>query len=95
MSTADKVLLSLACLLVSFPVHSSAADLKMSNSSTTATFGPKGLVSLKDIESGASIALTQDNWSLVIDNSTLRSEAAQPKITKTATGEIYAPRSAS
>jgi hypothetical protein len=88
MSTADKVLLSLACLLVLFPVHSSAADLKMSNSSTTATFGPKGLVSLKDVESGASIALAQDDWSLVIDNSTLRSRDAQPKITKTATGEI-------
>ncbi len=88
MSTADKVLLSLACLLVLFPVNSSAVSLEISNPTTIATFGPKGLVSLKDAESGASITLAQDDWSLVIDNGTLRSGDAQPEITKTAPGEI-------
>lgn len=88
MSTADKVLLSFFCLLVLFPVNSSAASLEISNPTTVATFGPKGLVSLKDVQSGAPITLTQDDWSLVIDNSTLRSGDAQPKITKTAPSEI-------
>jgi hypothetical protein len=88
MSTADKVLLSFVCLLVLFPVNSSAASLEISNPTTVATFGPKGLVSFKDVRSAAPITITQDDWALVIDNSTLRSEDAQPKITKTAPGEI-------
>ncbi|PYX67664.1 MAG: hypothetical protein DMG78_27220, partial [Acidobacteria bacterium] len=88
MSPADKVLLSFVCLLVLFPVKSSAASLEISNPTTVATFGPRGLVSLKDSKSGAQITLTKDDWLLVIDNNTLRSGDAQPKIKKTAPGEI-------
>jgi len=88
MSTADKVLLSLVCLLVFFPVNLSAESVEVSNPTTVAAFGPSGLVSLKDSKSGAQITLTQDDWSLVIDNNTLRSGDAQPKITKTAPSEI-------
>jgi hypothetical protein len=88
MSTGDRVLLSLVCLLLFFPVNLSAESLEVSNLTTVAIFGPSGLVSLKDSESGSQITLAQDDWSLVIDNGTLRSGDSQPKIKKTAPGEI-------
>src|SRR5271169_43467 len=88
MSTGDRVLLSCVCLLVFFPVHSSAASLELSNSTTTATFGPGGLVSLTDSEAKAQITLTQDDWSLVIDGDTLRSEDTRPTFKKTAPDQI-------
>jgi hypothetical protein len=62
--------------------------MKISNPTTIAAFGARGLISLKDAESGAQVTLTHDDWSLVIDNNTLRSGDAQPKIKKTAPGEI-------
>jgi len=83
-----RVPLSLVWLLVLFSLNSSAASLKISNPTTTATFGPGGLVSLKDSETGAQITFIQDDWSLVIDSNTLRSRDARPTIKKTAPDQI-------
>jgi len=88
MSSPYKVLLSLACLLVFFPGNSRAENLEIKNTTTAATFGPKGLVSLKNAESGAQITVTQDAWSMVIGDSILRSGDAQPTIKKTTPREI-------
>jgi len=88
MSNTYRVLLSLLCSLIFFPVNLPAESLEISNPTTTATFGPKGLVSIKDAESEAQITLTQDDWSLVIDSNILRSRDAQPEIKRTAPGEI-------
>jgi hypothetical protein len=75
-------------LLVFFPGDSSAESMKISNPTTVAAFGPSGLIYLRDTKSGTQVTLTHDDWSLVIDNNTLRGGDVQPKIKKTGPGEI-------
>ena len=79
---------SLVCLLAILPVMSRAQTLELKNADSAATFGPFGLVSIEDAESGTRVALAQDAWSLVFDDRTLRSEDGKPEMKKTTAGDI-------
>ena len=80
--------ISLAFLLVIFPVRSSAQALELRNANTTATFDRQGLTSVKDIESNTRVDLARDAWSLTIDNTILRSGGSQPVSVNTRSSEV-------
>jgi hypothetical protein len=88
MSAIQRIVLSLSSLFVFLTVHALAQNLETKNSVTVVEFGPVGLVSIKDVESGIQVDLARDAWSLALDNRTLRSEDGRPEIKKTATGDI-------
>src|ERR1019366_3191974 len=87
MSAIQRIVLSLSSLFAFLTVHALAQNLEMKNSVTVVEFGPMGLGSIKDVESGIQVDLARDAWSLALDNRTLRSEDGRPKIKKTATGD--------
>jgi len=88
MSATRRVVLSLACLLAFFPVSSAAQTMELKNAGVTAEFGPTGLASISDSESGTRVDLEKDAWSLVLDDRTLRSGDGTPKIRKTTSGDV-------
>ena len=88
MPAIQRIVLGLSSLFAFLTVHALAQNLEMNNSVTVVEFGPMGLVSIKDVESGIRVDLARDAWSLALDNRTLRSEDGRPKIKKTATGDI-------
>ncbi len=91
MSNASRVLLSLLHVLIFSPFLFSAdlqTSLTLSNHTTTATFGPSGLLFLRDAQSKAGIAFAKDDWSLAIDSVTLRSSGAQSEVRRTGRDEI-------
>ncbi len=65
-----------------------AQSLELRNEHTEARFGPAGLVTVVDTESGARIDLARDAWSLAIDDSVLRSGDLKPSFAKTKAGSI-------
>ena len=91
MSNASRVFVGLVHVLIFSPLLFSAdlqTRLTLSNPTTKATFGPKGLVLLEGTQSKAKIAFAQDDWSLAIDSSTLGSHAAQPRVKRVGRDEI-------
>lgn len=88
MQRTYRILLSLLCFQLSLPVIASATDLTLKNASTVATFNKNGLISVKDIKSGASVGFTTDRWSLTLDSTTLHSTDVVPKINKSGVEEI-------
>jgi hypothetical protein len=76
-------------LLVSFTnVSSQSQTLELRNEHTDASFGPTGLVSVVDTESGSRIDLVHDGWLLAIDDSVLRSGDLMPSFRKTSAGNV-------
>ena len=65
-----------------------AQSLELRNEHTEARFGPAGLVTVVDTESGARIDLARDAWSLAIDDNVLRSGDLKPSFAKTKAGSI-------
>lgn len=91
MSNASRVLLGLFHVFIFSPFLFAAdlpKSLTLSNPTTTATFGRKGLVLLRDAQSKAEIAFAQDDWTLAIDSSILRSSAARPRVEQVGRDEI-------
>jgi hypothetical protein len=78
----------LLCLLLLSPVIACAEHQELRNATMVATFGPTGLLSVKDNASKTTITLTQDTWSLAIDGVTLRSGNAKPRISLTNASEV-------
>jgi len=88
MSALHGFVLSFSSLVVAANLGALAQTLELKNESTAATFGPVGLVAVIDTASGTRIDLARDAWSLTIDGSTLRSGDSQPKVAKTAAGDV-------
>src|ERR1700678_84139 len=87
MSRILPYLLTSTCLLL-LPVGSLAADHELRNTTTTAEFGPDGLLSLEDTGSHSKIDIARDAWLMVIGGTTLSSTDTKPTIHKTAKSEI-------
>lgn len=68
--------IELVAVLV-FSLHCQAQEAVLQNSSTSAQFGDRGLVSVVDSASGSHIDLEQDAWSITLDGRKLRSQDAQ------------------
>jgi hypothetical protein len=62
--------------------------LQLKNDATSADFGPRGLTSVTDTGSGARIDIGSDEWSLTLDDQTLRSNDAQPAAQKASDNEL-------
>jgi len=88
MQSMTKYLLRSACLLLAFSTCLRAETFELKNATTVAVFDSNGLVSLKDMLSGASMNLSTDAWSLAIDDTTLRSSNARPRIDRNSDSEI-------
>ena len=88
MSSAYRVVISLAILFSLSSIKLPAQNIELKNASVVATFGSQGLASIKDAASGAEFDLVQDAWQLSIDNSILRSGELHPKIAKTGPDEV-------
>jgi hypothetical protein len=71
------------------PFSALAAGVELKNATTSAEFGPNGLLSIEDIESHSKIAIARDSWSMVIDGATLRGTEVQPAINKTVNEITY------
>lgn len=69
-------------------VSSQAQNLELRNGHTQASFGPTGLVSVVDTESGARIDLARDAWSLAVDDNVLSAGDLKPSFAKTTAGDI-------
>lgn len=73
----------LAALLVAFPATLLASGMELRNDSAVAQFGPSGLISFEDASSHERVDVAGDAWSMVVDNTTLRSADASPEVNKT------------
>ena len=71
------------------PFSALAAGVELKNATTSAEFGPNGLLSIENIESHSKIAIARDSWSMVIDGATLRGTEVQPAINKTVNEITY------
>ncbi|HEY3626088.1 MAG TPA: hypothetical protein VGL00_07385 [Terracidiphilus sp.] len=60
----------------------------MKNDRAVADFGPRGLTSVTDSASGSRIELSADEWSISVDQRTLRSADVHPTIRKSAGNEV-------
>ncbi len=78
----------LALLALTLCVSSSAQTLRLRNSTTSAEFGPRGLLSVQDVSSGARFDLADDAWSIMIDRTMLRSADAEAAIKRNPEGNI-------
>jgi hypothetical protein len=88
MSALLRAVLS-AFLLASFTnVSSQSQTLELHNEHTNASFGPTGLVSVIDTESGAQINFAHDAWLLAIDDSVLKSGDLAPSFAKAPAGDV-------
>lgn len=87
-----RVLRSLTFVLLAASVHASLAQsAQLSNPSTTAAFGPRGLVSITDLTSNTRIDLASDEWTLTLNQHVLRSrDARHVQRTTSATEITYA-----
>ncbi len=88
MSRLFRCLFASACLSLFIPVQSLAADRILHNATTTATFGPEGLLSVEDTTSHSRIDIARDAWSMVINDTTLSGTGVKPAINETVKGEI-------
>jgi hypothetical protein len=91
MSNASRALLGLIYVVIFSPFLFAAglpAILTLSSPTTTATFGPRGLILLEDTQSRAQITFAQDDWLLAIDSTTLRSSATRPRVEQVGRDEI-------
>lgn len=88
MSGLRRIQFSFALFLVLLSTFSRAQTLELKNAETTATFGPRGLLSIQDAASGTRLSVTRDAWQLEIDEAVLRSDAAQPVVAKAHPGEV-------
>lgn len=91
MSKTSRVLLCLIHVVIVSPFLFAAGlptSFTLSNPTTTATFGPRGLLRLEDASSRAQISLVQDDWSVAIDSTTLRSSATRPTVERVGRDEI-------
>ncbi len=76
---------------IQFAVSASVASaqlLELHNSHLRAKFGPAGLTSVLNTESGASISITEDAWRLSIDSADLHSEQMQPRVEQVSKSSI-------
>jgi hypothetical protein len=69
-------------LLTFLPISSYAVGVELKNTTTAATFGPDGMLSIEDIESHSKVGIARDAWSLTIDGTTMRSTEARPAISQ-------------
>jgi hypothetical protein len=83
-----RVLLLFICPALVCPLCSPAETFSLSNRSTVASFNDRGLTSVKDIDSGATVQFAADRWSLTLEDSTLRSDDAHPEIHQASEDEI-------
>ncbi len=83
-----RVLLLFLCTALVCPLRSPAETLSLSNRSTVASFNDRGLTSVKDIPSGATVQFAADRWSLTLEDSTVRSDDARPEIHQASRDEI-------
>jgi len=88
MSALLRSVLSLLILVACANLSSLAQTSVLKNEHTEAVFGPAGLVSVTDKESGARIGLNRDAWSLAIDDVILRSDDLKPAIASSAAAKI-------
>lgn len=65
-----------------------AQEIELKNATTVAHFGAGGLTSVTDSASGSRIELAADEWSITVDQHTLRSEDAHPTMRKNADNEV-------
>jgi len=65
-----------------------AADRELRNGTTVANFGPSGLLSVEEIASHSRIDIARDNWSLVIDGTTVSNAGSQPEIVSNSSDQI-------
>ena len=71
---------------LSAAVHAQTLELK--NAGTSAAFGPRGLVSVTDVGSGSRIDIDADEWSITLDQQTLRSSDVKAVARKTSDNEL-------
>lgn len=77
------------CLLCFLPVMARAQNIELKNAAVAATFGPRGLQAVQDEGSGRVIRLTSDEWSIGIDQDTLRSNGeAHPQRVRNSSEEV-------
>ncbi len=79
-------LLPIVCLF--FSLAATAEQLELRNSTTVASFGPEGLLSLKDNETKSDLRLSKDAWLVEVDGIVLRSSGAKPTVRQTSAEEI-------
>ncbi|UWZ84142.1 alpha-amylase family protein [Occallatibacter riparius] len=72
-----RVLFTGIVLVSVFILRSHAQETELRNTSTSARFGDRGLLSVADSASGSRIDLEQDAWSITLDGHKLRSQDAQ------------------
>lgn len=83
-----RLLLPALCLPLLLLPSARAASLSLENASTRADFNERGLVSVKDLGTGANIGFSADRWSLTLDGATLRNSDSTPEMKKTGANEI-------
>ena len=88
MSALLRSVLSLLLLAACANLNSLAQTSVLKNEHTEAVFGPAGLVSVTDKESGSRIDLVRDAWSLAIDDTVLRSDDLKSAILSSEAGKI-------
>lgn len=71
------------------PLSAFASGIELKNATTSAHFGPNGLLSIEDVQSHSRLAITRDAWSMVIDGVTLSGADAHPAIDKAADEITY------
>lgn len=77
-------------VFVQLYVAGAAQQLELRNSTTVATFGSKGLLSVRDSASGARLDLAEDGWLLSLGTRTLQGKDAVPKVmSQSATDIVY------
>jgi hypothetical protein len=77
-----------ALIFLALPTASIAQTVQLRNSDTAAELGPRGLLSVTDTASGSRINLAADEWSITIDEQTLRSQERKPVVRKTSDNEV-------
>jgi hypothetical protein len=88
MSALLRAVLGTSLLALFTNVSSHGQTLELRNEHTGARFGPNGLVSVVDTESGAQINLARDAWLLAIDDVVLRSGGLTPSLAKDSNGNV-------
>jgi hypothetical protein len=88
MSALRRAVLGVFLLGLLTNAGSQSQTLELRNEHIKADFGPTGLVSVVDTESGAQINLVRDAWLLSTDDSVLRSGDSSPSYAKTSDGNV-------
>jgi len=88
MPTLARVLFLVVWPLVFRPALLFPESLELNNAHVRADFGPKGLLTIEDKDSGAGMTLAQDGWQITIDNTTLQGGTTLPGRAKPSEEEI-------